>query len=75
MKIYHSTTELTDPQALKAQLQSVRAVENAGGNIHVSKSFYHGSAILVLELPEGVDAAGLVPDVEFKEFTGEVKNA
>jgi hypothetical protein len=71
-KIYHSTNELTDPQAVKIQLQNVRAIEALGGDIRASKSFFHGTAVLVLELPEGVDPSGLnIEGVSFKEYVEE----
>lgn len=67
-KIYHSTSEYTDKEAAKVFNQINKAVLDAGGSVGVSRAFSYGSAVVVLELPEGIPVESVAPGVPFEEY-------
>jgi hypothetical protein len=68
MKTFHSTdSELTDGSAQQFMKRNQRTVQDAGGTLSVSRSFYHGPARLVLSLPDDVSPESVLPGVEFEE--------
>lgn len=70
MTVYHSTDMNLDYLRARSIADEHKAnVESQGGTLDAPNAPVQTPAILVLTLPDGVAPEGVIPDVEFIQFT------